>query len=64
MVYIFITHDMKLVRVMSDYLIVMKSGRVVEQGKAQDVIEKPKRDYTKQLIKAGLLHVNLYQVPV
>ena len=64
LVYIFITHDMKLVRVMSDYLIVMKSGRVVEQGKAQDVIEKPKRDYTKQLIKAGLLHVNLYQVPV
>lgn len=55
LVYIFISHDMKVVRMMSDYLLVMKSGRVVERGKASCVIENPKRDYTKQLIKAGFV---------
>lgn len=64
LVYIFITHDMKLIHAISDYLIVMRSGRVVEQGPAQEIIKSPKRDYTKLLIKAGLLHVNLYRVPI
>ena len=64
LVYIFISHDMKIIRQVSDYILVMKSGRVVEQGRADNMINRPKRDYTKQLIKAGLLHVNLYGVPI
>ncbi len=64
LVYIFISHDMKVIRMMSDMLMVMKSGRVVEQGIARQIIEAPKREYTKTLIKAGLLHINLYQLPI
>ncbi len=64
LVYVFISHDMKIIRAMSDMLIVMKSGRVVEQGPAQRIIESPKREYTKTLVKAGLLHINLYQLPI
>ncbi len=64
LVYVFISHDIKIIRAMSDMLLVMKSGRVVEQGLAERVIATPKREYTKTLIKAGLLHVNLYQLPI
>lgn len=64
LVYIFISHDMKIIRQMSDYILVMKSGRVVEQGRADNMLTHPRRDYTKQLIKAGLLHINLYGIPI
>ncbi len=64
LVYVFISHDMKVIQALSDMLIVMKSGRVVEYGNAGQIIENPKREYTKSLVKAGLLHINLYQVPV
>ncbi len=64
LVYIFITHDIKLMRLIADNLLVMKSGRVVEQGPAQALIEHPKQPYTTKLMKAGLLHINLYRVPL
>lgn len=50
--FIFVSHDLNLVRLISDRLLVMHRGKVVEQGQAQEVFENPSADYTKQLISA------------
>ena len=50
--FIFVSHDLNLVRLISDRLLVMHRGKVVEQGGAQEVFENPSADYTKQLISA------------
>ena len=50
--YIFISHDLNVVKYMSDRLIVMKDGRIVEQGEADTVYSNPATDYTKGLINA------------
>ena len=52
--YIFISHDMKAVRAMSDKIIVMKDGKIVEQGTTEDIFNNPQQNYTKQLISAAL----------
>ena len=52
--YLFISHDLRVVRAMAHQIIVMKDGAVVETGKAQDIFEKPEQDYTKRLIDAAL----------
>ena len=51
--YLFISHDLKVVRALSDHVIVMKDGRVVESGSAQAIFENPKVPYTQALIKAA-----------
>jgi microcin C transport system ATP-binding protein len=51
--YLFISHDLRVVRALSDELIVMRDGRVVEQGTAERVFETPREDYTRELIKAA-----------
>jgi microcin C transport system ATP-binding protein len=51
--YMFISHDLKVVRALSDEVIVMRNGRVVEQGPARQIFEDPKEDYTKALLKAA-----------
>ncbi len=48
--YIFISHDLSVVRYMSDRIMVMKDGSIVEIGDADEVYENPKSDYTKKLI--------------
>ena len=50
--YIFISHDIKAVRALSDNIIVMKDGKIVEQGSADSIFNTPKQPYTKQLIKS------------
>ncbi len=50
--YIFISHDLSVVKFMSDRIIVMKEGRIKEIGDADDVYENPRTDYTKTLIDA------------
>ena len=52
--YIFISHDLRVVRAMAHELIVMKDGRVVESGSADVIFENPKADYTKLLLDAAL----------
>ena len=49
---IFVSHDLNLVRLISDRLLVMHFGKIVEQGAAQEVFENPQADYTKKLISA------------
>ena len=50
--YLFITHDLAVVRFMADDLLVLRAGRVVEQGPAQQVLAAPASDYTRELIAA------------
>ena len=51
--YLFISHDLKVVRALSDHIIVMKDGKVVEQGDAEEIFAAPKREYTKALFAAA-----------
>jgi peptide/nickel transport system ATP-binding protein len=50
--YLFISHDLSVVRQFSDRILVMKSGQIVEQGEADSLYENPRKKYTKQLIDA------------
>jgi oligopeptide transport system ATP-binding protein len=50
--YLFIAHDLAVVRTMSDVIAVMNDGRIVELGPAEDVYTKPQDDYTKALLSA------------
>jgi microcin C transport system ATP-binding protein len=51
--YLFITHDLKIVKALCHDVIVMKSGVVVEAGPAQKVFKSPEQDYTKALLSAA-----------
>jgi microcin C transport system ATP-binding protein len=51
--YLFISHDLKVVRAMSHKVIVMRDGEVVEQGPAQQILDSPKAAYTKALMAAA-----------
>ena len=50
---IFISHDLRVVYQISDHVMIMKSGRVVEYGETLDVYKNPKDEYTVQLLKAA-----------
>ena len=51
--YLFISHDLKVVRALANDIIVMRSGKVVEQGPAEKIIEAPEAPYTKALMAAA-----------
>ena len=51
--YLFISHDLKVVRALANDIIVMRAGKVVEQGPADKVIGAPEEDYTKALMAAA-----------
>ena len=51
--YLFISHDLKVVRALANSIIVLRHGKVVEQGPARTVFAKPKTDYTKALLAAA-----------
>ena len=51
--YLFISHDLKVVRALADELIVLKDGKVVEQGPAARIFESPEQAYTKALMAAA-----------
>ena len=51
--YLFISHDLKVVRALANDIIVMRGGRVVEKGRAKDIIERPGEAYTRALMAAA-----------
>ncbi len=52
--YMFISHDLRVVRAMSHNVLVMKDGIVIEHGNAEDIFSAPKEDYTKALLDAAM----------
>lgn len=51
---LFITHDLPLVSSLTDRLIIMSKGKIVESGNTKEIIENPKSEYTKKLLEAVL----------
>jgi microcin C transport system ATP-binding protein len=51
--YLFISHDLKVVRALANEMIVMREGRVVERGSADQVFSRPQDDYTRVLLAAA-----------
>ena len=50
--YLFISHDLSVVKFMSDDMMVMKNGQIMESGNAQDIYDNPKSNYTRELLDA------------
>jgi microcin C transport system ATP-binding protein len=55
MSYIFISHDLAVIRAMAHRIVVMRQGRVVEQGETEALFAAPRETYTQQLLRASLL---------
>ncbi len=53
--YLFISHDLAVVRALSHQLLVMRDGKVVEQGEAQAIFSAPQHEYTQQLLAAAFI---------
>jgi microcin C transport system ATP-binding protein len=54
--YLFISHDLRVIRAMSHRVIVMREGRIVEQGNVEEVFNNPQQNYTRELASASLYH--------
>jgi peptide/nickel transport system ATP-binding protein len=52
MSYLFVSHDLNVVRLLCDRVIVMRTGRIVEQGLTEAVLDAPQDNYTKELLSA------------
>ena len=53
MSYLFVSHDLNVVQLLCDYIIVMKEGVIIEQGKSNQIISNPAENYTKSLLEAS-----------
>ena len=53
--YIFISHDLKIIKALSDEIVVMRYGEIVEEGSVKEVFLKPKKNYTKKLIQSAFI---------
>ncbi len=49
--YLFISHDLELIRYVSDEIVVMHEGQIVEKGEAEQIIHEPQHEYTKMLVR-------------
>ncbi|KXU38296.1 microcin ABC transporter ATP-binding protein [Ventosimonas gracilis] len=53
--YLFISHDLAVVKALSHQLLVLKQGKVIEQGAAKSIFTNPQHEYTRQLLKAAFM---------
>ncbi|WP_424948552.1 ATP-binding cassette domain-containing protein [Chromohalobacter marismortui] len=53
--YLFISHDLSVVRALADTVLVMKDGQVVEQGATEDIFATPRERYTQELMRAAFV---------
>ena len=53
--YIFISHDLKIVKALSDQVVVMQHGEIIEEGSVKEIFSKPKESYTKKLIQSAFI---------
>ena len=51
--YIFISHDLRVVKSLAHEIIVLKEGKIIEKGNSENIFKNPKNTYTKQLISAA-----------
>ena len=51
--FLFISHDLSVVKALSDRVLVMQKGEVMEQGTAEDIFQNPQHEYTQKLIDAS-----------
>ena len=51
--YLFISHDLKVIRALANEIIILRDGKVIEKGKTEQVFTSPRTDYTKALIAAA-----------
>jgi peptide/nickel transport system ATP-binding protein len=49
---LFVSHDLNVVRMMCDHTIVLRDGRIVEQGESRSLFDNPQTDYTRELVEA------------
>ena len=59
--YIFISHDMRVIKAIANRIIVLRDGKIVEIGKKYDIFDNPKDKYTQQLIKASY-HLEIWVI--
>lgn len=52
--YLFISHDLSVVRALADYIIVMKQGKIVEEGPTEEIFSNPRAPYTQTLMNAAI----------
>jgi len=52
--YLCISHDLRVIRYLSDYVYVMKDGDILEDGISEDLFEAPKHQYTQELLAASI----------
>ena len=53
MAYLFISHDMRVIKTLTDHIYVMKDGKIIESGKNPDLFDKPEQSYTQKLMTAA-----------
>jgi microcin C transport system ATP-binding protein len=51
--YLFISHDLKVVRALAHHVVVLRGGKVVEQGPADEIFQSPREEYTRELMRAA-----------